>query len=120
MNQDESVPEKSTYHTIDASIAEELKRSIPNRDVLDEVGTELKMVANTTRLRILCYLGQRDLCVHDLTALLDLSQSAISHQLQKLRDRGFLQSHKDGRVVYYSLKDEKLQDMITWLQDFFE
>jgi DNA-binding transcriptional ArsR family regulator len=119
VDQDNPDTEQTDYHTIDGTIADQLDNSLPAFEVLDELVSELKMVANPTRLQILGFLAQRDLCVHDLTALLDLSQSAISHQLQKLRDRGLLNRHKDGRVVYYSLDNEKLQDLFNQLTEFF-
>jgi DNA-binding transcriptional ArsR family regulator len=58
-------------------------------------------------MKILLFLSRQELCVHDLTAMLDMSQSAVSHQLAELREHGLVSKRKEGRVVYYSLSDER-------------
>lgn len=63
-------------------------------------------VADPTRLRIVAALAARELCVGDLAATLAMSQSAVSHQLRVLRDRGLVRARRDGRLSYYALDDE--------------
>ena len=64
-----------------------------------------KMFADNTRLKILWALSCEEMCVCDLAALLDMTISAISHQLKSLRLANLVKSNKQGKVVYYSLVD---------------
>lgn len=115
---DHTTEESTDYHTIDESTAGKL---LSNRDAPDSVAAlvdKIKGVGNTTRLNILGFLSQRDLCVHDLSALLDMSQSAVSHQLKQLKDQGFLNRRKEGRVVYYSLDDAEFKAFLDDLDEF--
>ncbi|MFB6346664.1 MAG: ArsR/SmtB family transcription factor [bacterium] len=101
------------YHTINETKAKELKENLSDNNDFHKLEKKLKGFGNENRLRILSFLSQEDLCVHDLTALMDMSQSAISHQLSKMKNLGILDRKKDGRVVYYSLNDEALEETIS-------
>ncbi|GAA0501274.1 ArsR/SmtB family transcription factor [Deinococcus depolymerans] len=76
----------------------------------------LKVVADPTRLRLLSALNAAgpggELCVCDLAAVIDLSESAVSHQLRLLRQVRAVQTRREGRVVYYRLLDAHLTDLI--------
>lgn len=68
-------------------------------------------LADPTRLRIVAALDGREMCVGDIGASLGLSPSATSHQLRVLRQQGLVRSHKDGRMVYYTLDDEHVSSL---------
>lgn len=70
-----------------------------------------KALADPTRLRIVSVLAQTELCVCDLAATLGMTQSAVSHQLRLMRDLRLVKSRKDGRMVYYALDDEHIEDL---------
>jgi DNA-binding transcriptional ArsR family regulator len=71
-------------------------------------------LSDPTRLKILhALLVTEELCVCDLAAIADLSVSAVSHQLRLLRDRNLVNSRRDGRMVYYSLVDEHVTDLMA-------
>ena len=63
-------------------------------------------IADPTRLRIISALAKGELCVCDLAATIGLSESAVSHQLRTLRQRGLVQVRRSGRLAYYALDDE--------------
>src|SRR3989337_1880675 len=63
-------------------------------------------LSDPTRLRIISALSDHELCVCDLSAVLGMSQSAVSHQLQLLRNLNLVKYRKEGRIVYYALDDE--------------
>ena len=65
-----------------------------------------KGMSDPSRLRILSALGPGEISVYDLANVVDMTQSAVSHQLATLRDAGLVKFRKDGRKVYYSLEDE--------------
>jgi ArsR family transcriptional regulator len=72
----------------------------------------LKGFADDTRLRILCLLRGREVCVHEIVDALDMSQSAVSHQLRVLRDARLVSHRRDGRHVYYRLADDHVREML--------
>jgi ArsR family transcriptional regulator len=72
----------------------------------------LKGFADGTRFRILCLLRGREVCVHEIVDALEVSQSAVSHQLRVLRDARLVSHRRDGRHVYYRLADDHVREMI--------
>lgn len=83
--------------------------------VEDSVATELadlfKTLGDPTRVRIVHALLQCELCVHDLTQVLGMGQSAVSHQLRLLRNMRFVKRRKVGKTVYYSLDDDHVEQI---------
>lgn len=89
-----------------------LSESLPADSVTDETVRLLKGFANETRLRILCLLRDREVCVHDIVEALDMTQSAVSHQLRVLRDARLVSHRREGRHVYYRLADAHVREML--------
>ncbi len=71
-----------------------------------------KVFADATRLRILNALSASELCVCDLAAALEMTQSAISHQLAILRRTRLVRPRRDGKVIFYTLDDEHVRDIL--------
>jgi len=71
-----------------------------------------KALADETRLKILWALGEREMCVCDLAAMLGLSESAVSHQLRLLRNLHLVTNRRDGVILYYSLADNHVSELI--------
>ena len=70
-----------------------------------------RALADPTRLRIISALAERELCVGDLTAALDMEQPAVSHQLRDMRELGLVRSRRQGRHIFYQLDDEHVSDL---------
>ena len=83
-----------------------------SRENLQNLSEIFKLFADETRLRIICAILNTELCVCDLCELLGLNQSAVSHQLQLLRSSKLVKYRKEGKQVYYSLKDEHIESII--------
>ncbi len=77
------------------------------------LGNLFKTLADPTRVRMICALANTELCVNDLTAVLGMEQSAVSHQLQTLRRARLVKTERRGRLIYYSLDDEHVRDLLT-------
>lgn len=88
------------------------RAALPTAPCVAEASALLKAVADPTRLRILSALAQTELCVCDLSAVVGISESAVSHQLRLLRDGRLVAFRKQGRVAYYSLLDSHVTDLI--------
>lgn len=72
-----------------------------------------KVFGDATRVRILCALLESELCVCDLAELLEMTQSAISHQLRVLKQAKLVKNRRDGKTVFYSLADGHIQTIIN-------
>ena len=72
-----------------------------------------KMFGDETRIRLLHALSLNEMCVCDLAALLELTKSAVSHQLKALRLTNLVKFRKEGQVVYYSLADDHVRQILA-------
>ncbi|MCM3699591.1 metalloregulator ArsR/SmtB family transcription factor [Paenibacillus macerans] len=70
-----------------------------------------KAFSDPTRVKIISALLKRELCVHDLTVLLEMGQSAVSHQLRYLRNLRIVKRRKAGKTVFYSLDDAHIEQI---------
>lgn len=85
--------------------------SIPDRE-LDRMVQTYKVLGDSTRLKILMALKEREMCVCDLAAFTGLSESAVSHQLRRLRDIYLVKNRRDGQILYYSLDDSHVTELL--------
>jgi len=72
-----------------------------------------KIMGDSTRLKIILALRGGEMCVCDMAAFLGLSESAVSHQLRRLRELSLVRSRRDGQILYYSLDDNHVLDLIS-------
>ena len=86
---------------------------LPDDEVLYELADLFRVFGDSTRCRIICTLQIEELCVNDLSVVLNMTQSAVSHQLKILRDARLIKSRKEGRIVYYSLDDDHVSEIFT-------
>ena len=94
---------------IHKDVVEKVKESLPEEKILYDLADFFKAFSDSTRIKILHALFKEELCVCDLAALLDMSQSAISHQLRVLKNSRLVSFRRDGKVIYYSLADEHIK-----------
>ncbi|MBW2137771.1 MAG: winged helix-turn-helix transcriptional regulator [Deltaproteobacteria bacterium] len=85
--------------------------SIPERD-LERLALIYKLLGDPTRLRIALALNSGEMCVCDMAALLGLSESAVSHQIRRLKEASLVKGRREGQVLYYSLDDQHVVDLI--------
>lgn len=91
-------------------IQREQERNLPQRQV-QRLSDLYKALGDPTRIRIISALSVSELCVADIATLLDMSQSAISHQLRILRSVGLVKYRKDGKHVIYGLDDDHVHSI---------
>ena len=85
----------------------------PSEVLLADLADLFKNFSDTTRIRILSLLISDELCVADITAALNATQSAVSHQLRILKQSRLVKSRRAGKIVYYSLADEHVKTIIA-------
>lgn len=91
----------------------EVELTSPNDDCVIEVADMFKIFADSTRLKIICAIINEELCVCDLCELLGLNQTTVSHQLKTLRDAKLVKSRREGKQIFYSLKDNHVKQIIS-------
>lgn len=87
-------------------IAKRVKAKMLSDELLFDIAEVFKIFGDSTRMKIIYALKLSELCVYDLAYITNSTQSAISHQLRILKQAKLVKSRKDGKVVFYSLKDE--------------
>ena len=87
---------------------------IHNKELLYGLSEFYKIFGDPTRLRILDLLLNKPLCVNEISEILDVSQSAISHQLKYLRSSNLVKAEKTGKNVYYSISDEHIKIILKY------
>ena len=105
----EPICETMMIHT---DIIEKVKSDFPADSLVEKMALFYKIFGDSTRIRILCALDKAELCVCDMSALLGMTVSAVSHQLKLLRESDLVKTRRDGKIVYYSLSDEHVQKII--------
>ena len=94
-------------------VVAKVAKRMPDDDSLFDLAELFKVFGDSTRVCILSALSLSELCVNDLSALLGMTQSAVSHQLRALRSAKLVRARKDGKAVYYSLDDEHVNAILA-------
>lgn len=97
---------------INKRLADKAVSNLPEPDNISELSDFFKVMGDSTRLKILISLIQNEFCVSDLSYILDMSPSAISHQLKALKLAKLIKSRRDGRKMFYSLDDNHIKDIL--------
>ncbi|HMN13344.1 MAG TPA: metalloregulator ArsR/SmtB family transcription factor [Bellilinea sp.] len=95
----------------DGSVVSEVHGDLLNTDDAATLAELFRTLGDPNRLRIISVLMHHELCVHDITELVELSQSAVSHQLRVLRQMRLVRTRKEGRNVYYALDDDHVREL---------
>ena len=98
--------EKCEVTVIHEETVDRVRKLMPDEQKLIETAELIKVFGDPTRIKIICALMKAEMCVCDLSALLDVSQSAVSHQLKTLKQTRLVKYRREGKVIYYSLDDE--------------
>ncbi|MCC7563971.1 MAG: metalloregulator ArsR/SmtB family transcription factor [Methanobacterium sp.] len=89
-----------------------VKSQMPQDETFQLISDHFKVLSDPTRVKILYALTQKEICVCDLAAVLEITDSAVSHQLRLLRDKDLVKFRKEGKMAYYSLSNNDIIDMI--------
>ena len=108
MENNERKIESCNGNIIHEDIVVRVKDQLPAEETLYDLAELFKVFGDTTRIKIICALFESEMCVCDLSCLLNMTQSAISHQLRVLKSARLVKFRREGKVVYYSLDDEHI------------
>lgn len=109
MENNERKIESCNGNIIHEDIVVRVKDQLPAEETLYDLAELFKVFGDTTRIKIICALFESEMCVCDLSCLLNMTQSAISRQLRVLKSARLVKFRREGKVVYYSLDDEHIK-----------
>lgn len=90
-------------------IIDKVTKTMPDESLFYDAADLLKVFGDPTRIRIIFVLGQSEMCVCDIAKLLNMTQSAISHQLRVLKQARLVKARRSGKTIFYSLCDDHVQ-----------
>ena len=97
-----------------------LQDDLPNDEVLYDLAELFRVFGDSTRIKILYALHDSELCVQDIADAVQLSQSAVSHQLRVLKDSKLVRFRREGKTVFYALDDDHVRSILSMGMDHIE
>lgn len=97
---------------IHAEVVETVGRKMPEEYRLYDLSDFFKVLGDSTRVKIIWALDMSEMCVCDLAVLLNMTKSAISHQLRALREANLVKNRREGKNVFYSLADDHVKQIV--------
>lgn len=112
--------EKCEYIHVHGDIVKRVNEQMPEEDKLYDLADFFKVFADSTRIKILYVLMCGEMCVCDLAQILNMTQSAISHQLRTLKQMDLVRNRREGKTVFYSLADGHIKTILSQGMDHIE
>ena len=94
-------------------IVKKVTQEMPDEEILYDLAELFKIFGDSTRIKILYVLFESEMCVCDIAQLLNMTQSAISHQLRSLKQSKLVKYRREGKTVFYSLADSHVRTIIN-------
>ena len=101
-------------------ILKKIYATMPAEEELYDLAELFKVFGDSTRIRILYVLFEAEVCVCDLAEVLNMTQSAISHQLKILKQSKLVKARREGKSIFYSLADDHVRGIIAMGQEHIE
>lgn len=101
------------FYQVHEDVVKMVQEKMPEEDSLYDLAELFKVFGDSTRIRILYVLFESEMCVCDIAQLLNMTQSAISHQLKILKQSKLVKNRREGKAVFYSLADGHVRGIIN-------
>lgn len=120
MRHKEEPVERCEYIHVHEDAVKKVNEQMPEEDKLYDLADFFKVFADSTRIKILYVLMCGEMCVCDLAQILNMTQSAISHQLRTLKQMDLVRNRREGKTVFYSLADGHIKTILSQGLDHIE
>ena len=97
---------------LDYRTRKEIDYYMPSGKVTEKLAQFFSLFSDNSRLRLLSALAISEMCVTDIARVLGMNQTTVSHQLRLLKDNGAVKQNRQGKVIFYSLADKKINDVL--------
>ena len=98
---------------IHEDVVKMFKRGFSKNQIFIDLSNFFQILSDNTRLSILTILDEHEVCVCDIASILDMTKSAVSHQLRVLKDANLVKTRKQGKEVFYSFTDENVKEIFA-------
>lgn len=109
MNEENTETEFMHVHS---DVIDKVNETMPEEEILYDLAELFKIFGDSTRIKILYVLFESEMCVFDISQLLNMSMSAISHQLRILKQAQLVKFRREGKTVFYSLADDHVRTIL--------
>ena len=109
MNEENTGTEFMHVHS---DVIDKVNETMPEEEILYDLAELFKIFGDSTRIKILYVLFESEMCVFDISQLLNMSMSAISHQLRILKQAQLVKFRREGKTVFYSLADDHVRTIL--------
>ena len=120
MATNEPLAEQCDFLFVHQEIVDAVQSRMPDEEILYDLADLYKIFADSTRIKILYALHDSELCVQDIADAVQLSQSAVSHQLRVLKDSKLVRFRREGKTVFYALDDDHVRSILSMGMDHIE
>lgn len=97
---------------LDERTCDMIEDYVPGGEILEGIVSFFSAFSDPTRVRILSALAVADMCVTDLSRVLDLNQTTVSHQLRYMKNLGIVKSERQGKIIFYRLTSDAVNDVL--------
>ena len=104
--------EQGTGESLHPDLISSVNQDMPDEEMLYDLAELFRIFGDSTRIKILYVLFEAEMCVCDIAELLNMTQSAISHQLRVLKQSKLVKFRREGKTIYYSLADDHVRTII--------
>lgn len=108
----------SKFMYLDNQAVQSLEYYMPEVSVLQQMAEFFSVFSDSTRLKIISALSIREMCVNDISNSLKINQTTVSHQLKLLKQNNAVKDKREGKVIYYSIANPKINDILLNGVDF--
>lgn len=112
--------QKSEFLAAHEELVEQVLQNQPEDEYLYDLAELFRVFGDSTRIKILYALFESELCVSDIAQILNLNQSAVSHQLRILKDAKLVKFKRSGKSIFYSLDDDHVRTILSMGMDHVE
>lgn len=109
---DEQALERGEFLHVHEDVIAKVNEQMPDDETLYDLADFFRIFADSTRIKILYALFESEMCVYDIAQLLNMTQSAISHQLRSLKQSKLVKYRREGKTILYSLADGHVRTII--------
>lgn len=105
---------ESKYLLLNEKTKHEIQNYLPSPSQAEKLASYFQIFSDETRIKIISCLAMSDMCVNDISILLKINQTTISHQLKYLKSCGIITCKRNGKLIIYSLKNQETNDIMLY------
>lgn len=104
--------QNTEYLLLNKKLQKDVAYYMPESGVIERLAGFFSVFSDVTRIRILTALSITEMCVNDISKILELNQTTVSHQLRLLKNQGAVKQNRQGKIIFYSIADDKINEVM--------